>query len=122
MVSKIYPIMAGTGTEKERRMTEASFEGQAQIEVGVAAAEFPAAPGSTTTVPVAATLWMVNPLCCAWPFIILLTSVGLGAVIHTRFGTQSCGRSGTAAEPEVLPIEAMDEEAGQPDNATGGTP
>jgi hypothetical protein len=78
--------------------------------------------GLLVTVPVAATLWMVKPLCCAWPFIILLTSVGLGAVIHTRFGTQSCGTSGTATEPEVLPIEAMDEEAGQPDNATGGTP
>jgi cytoskeletal protein CcmA (bactofilin family) len=78
--------------------------------------------GLLVTVPVAATLWMVKPLCCAWPFIILLTSVGLGAVIHTRFGTQSCGTSGTAAKPEVLPIEAMDEEAGQPDNATGGTP
>jgi hypothetical protein len=33
-------------------MTEASFEGQAQIEIGVAAAEFPAAPGSTTTIPI----------------------------------------------------------------------
>jgi cytoskeletal protein CcmA (bactofilin family) len=78
--------------------------------------------GLLVTVPIAATLWMVEPLCCAWPFIILLTSVGLGAVIHTRFGRQSCGTSGTAVEPEVLPIEAMDEEAGQPDNATGGTP
>jgi hypothetical protein len=78
--------------------------------------------GLLVTVPIAATLWMVKPLCCAWPFIILLTSVGLGAVIHTRFGTQSCNGAATAAEPEVLPIEAMDEEVGQPDNATGGTP
>jgi hypothetical protein len=78
--------------------------------------------GLLVTVPVAATLWMAAPLCCAWPFIILLTSVGLGAVIHTRFGTQSCNGAATAAEPEVLPMEAMDEEAGQPDNATGGTP
>lgn len=31
---------------------ERPYEGQAQIEIGVAAAEFPAAPGSTTTVPV----------------------------------------------------------------------
>jgi hypothetical protein len=75
--------------------------------------------GLLLTVPVAATLWMAKPLCCAWPFIILLTSVGLGAVIHTRFGTQSCNGAATAAVPEVLPIEAMDEEAGQPDNATG---
>jgi hypothetical protein len=33
-------------------MTEAPYGGQAQIEIGVAAAEFPAAPGSTTTIPV----------------------------------------------------------------------
>jgi hypothetical protein len=78
--------------------------------------------GLLVTVPMAATLWMVEPLCCAWPFVILLTSVGLGAVIHTRFGTHSCNGAPTATEPEVLPIEAMDEEAGQPDNATGGTP
>ena len=31
---------------------ERSFEGGAQIQIGVAAAEFPAAPGSTTTIPV----------------------------------------------------------------------
>jgi cytoskeletal protein CcmA (bactofilin family) len=78
--------------------------------------------GLLITVPIAATLWIAKPLCCAWPFIILLTSVGLGAVIHTRFGTQGCGTSGTASEPEVLPIEAMDEEAGLPDNGNSATP
>jgi cytoskeletal protein CcmA (bactofilin family) len=78
--------------------------------------------GLLITVPIAATLWIAKPLCCAWPFIILLTSVGLGAVIHTRFGTQSCGMSGAASGPEVLPIEAMDEEAGLPDNANSDTP
>ena len=34
-------------------MTEdSSFEGQPQVEIHLAAAEFPAAPGSTTTIPV----------------------------------------------------------------------
>jgi cytoskeletal protein CcmA (bactofilin family) len=72
--------------------------------------------GMLITVGVAATFWLFAPGCCGWPFIILLTSVGLGAVIHTRFGTQSC-RSGQApTADEALPLDAMDEEAGQPDN------
>jgi hypothetical protein len=78
--------------------------------------------GLLVTVPVAAILWMAKPVCCAWPFIILLTSVGLGAVIHTRFGRQSCRPSKPAAEPALLPAEAMDEEAGEPDVPPGGTP
>jgi hypothetical protein len=73
--------------------------------------------GLLVTVPLAAILWVIKPVCCAWPFIILLTSVGLGAVIHTRFGTQSCRQPKPSAEPELLPPEAMDEEAGEPDVA-----
>lgn len=69
--------------------------------------------GLLVTVPVAALLWVLKPLCCAWPFIILLTSLGLGGVFHTRFGRQPC-RTG-AVESEPLPPEAMDEEAGKPD-------
>jgi hypothetical protein len=68
------------------------------------------------TVPLAAIFWIIKPVCCAWPFIVLLTSVGLGAVIHTRFGRQSCRQAGTIDESEVLPIEAMDEESGMPDS------
>jgi hypothetical protein len=68
--------------------------------------------GLLVTVPPAALLWALKPVCCGWPFIILLTSVGLGGVFHTRFGRQSCQ---TPAESAPLPAEAMDEEAGQPD-------
>jgi hypothetical protein len=63
----------------------------------------------------AALLWVIQPACCAWPFIILLTSMGLGAVIHTRFGTQSCRSAGPGEQYETLPEEAMDEEIGLPD-------
>jgi hypothetical protein len=49
--------------------------------------------------------------------------VGLGAVFHTRFGRQSCNQAKTAAAPaEVLPAEAMDEEAGEPDLPPDTTP
>ncbi|MFC2036679.1 polymer-forming cytoskeletal protein [Chloroflexota bacterium] len=71
--------------------------------------------GLLVTVPFVALLWIVNPLCCAWPFVILLTSVGLGAVIHTRFGTQSCRQSPRPAGSDALPLDAMDEEVGLPD-------
>jgi hypothetical protein len=71
--------------------------------------------GLVVTVPLAALLWVIQPACCAWPFIILLTSVGLGAVIHTRFGTQSCRASGPHEQFEALPPDAMDDEIGWPD-------
>jgi hypothetical protein len=77
--------------------------------------------GLLITVPVAALLWVLRPACCAWPFIVLLTSVGLGAVFHTRFGRQDCNQA-KAAETEVLPAEAMDEEAGAPDLPPDATP
>ncbi len=78
--------------------------------------------GLIITVAVATLLWLIWPLCCGWPFIILLTSLGLGAVIHTRFGRQSCSQSQPPAGPDLLPAEAMDEEAGLPDEAPGNTP
>jgi hypothetical protein len=71
--------------------------------------------GLLVTVPLAAVLWILQPACCAWPFVMLVASVGLGAVVHTRFGRQSCRPPQPAAEPDVLPAEAMDEESGQPD-------
>lgn len=73
--------------------------------------------GLLITVALAAVLWVLKPVCCAWPFVILLTSVGLGAVIHTRFGRQPCRQAtpSPSAEAEPLPAEAMDEEAGEPD-------
>jgi cytoskeletal protein CcmA (bactofilin family) len=78
--------------------------------------------GLIISVSVATLLWLIAPLCCGWPFVVLLTSIGLGAVFHTRFGTQSCGQSQPLVEPELLPAEAMDEEAGMPDQAPGNTP
>jgi cytoskeletal protein CcmA (bactofilin family) len=78
--------------------------------------------GLLVTVPLAATLWIVKPLCCAWPFIILFTSVGLGAVFHTRFGREACQQAKPPAEVEALPADAMDEESGQPDGPANGTP
>ena len=78
--------------------------------------------GLIITVPVAAVLWVLKPVCCAWPFVILVTSMGLGAVFHTRFGRQPCDQAKPTAAPEgeagvaeALPAEAMDEEAGAPD-------
>jgi hypothetical protein len=78
--------------------------------------------GLLITVSLAAILWLAKPFCCAWPFVILLTSLGLGAVFHTRFGTQSCRQSPPVAPAALLPAEAMDEEAGQPDVAPHNTP
>ncbi|MBN1658975.1 MAG: polymer-forming cytoskeletal protein [Anaerolineae bacterium] len=70
--------------------------------------------GLLVTVPLAALLTVARPVCCGWPFVVLLTSVGVGAVIHTRFGKQVCDKvAAPAAGP--LPPEAMDEEAGAPD-------
>lgn len=83
--------------------------------------------GMLITVPIAALLWIVKPVCCAWPFIVLLTSVGLGAVFHTRFGTQECGTATPVLVPEesvveatptdvdLLSLDAMDDEVGRPD-------
>jgi hypothetical protein len=78
--------------------------------------------GLLITVPVAALLWILRPACCAWPFVILLTSVGLGAVFHTRFGRQACDQAKPADRTEVLPAEAMDDEAGDPDLPPDVTP
>lgn len=77
--------------------------------------------GLLITVGLATLLWVIQPACCAWPFVILLTSVGLGAAFHTRFGRQSCRAAKTGAEPDLLPPEAMDEEAGQPDGPVAET-
>lgn len=84
--------------------------------------------GLLITVPIAALLWIVKPICCAWPYLILLISVGLGAVFHTRFGTQECTAATSmpviapavdeaSSDGDLLPLDAMDDEAGQPDQA-----
>jgi hypothetical protein len=82
--------------------------------------------GLFITAILAAILWIAKPVCCAWPFVILLSSLGLGAVVHTRFGRVSCQSAppaspGAASPPEApagdqaMPADAMDEEAGKPD-------
>jgi len=88
--------------------------------------------GLLATVWLPAVLWLIEPCCLAWPVVVLLTSLGLGAVILTRFGTRRCLPTSPPAAPvavEALPgelpaplsAEAMDQEAGQPDGppATG---
>ncbi len=82
--------------------------------------------GLLITVVLAAILWVAKPVCCGWPFVILLTSAGLGAVVHTRFGREDCralqsttAPSAPPAGDEPLPPEAMDEEAGEPDVPPG---
>lgn len=71
--------------------------------------------GMLLTVGIVASFWLIAPVCCGWPLMILLTSVGLGAVIHTRFGTRDCRLAPASAVSDVLPPEAMGEEEGQPD-------
>ena len=77
--------------------------------------------GLLITVGLVAILWILKPLCCGWPFLTLLTSVGLGAVFHTRFGTQGC-RQSMQAQSGPLPVEAMDQEVGEPDHPNNATP
>jgi hypothetical protein len=77
--------------------------------------------GLAITVLIAAFFWILKPVCCGWPVIILVSSVGLGAVFHTRFGKQPC-QPAAAASSELLPPEAMDEEAGHPDQPPPATP
>ena len=76
--------------------------------------------GLIITVLLATFFWILKPVCCGWPSVILLSSVGLGAVFHTRFGRQPCQQA-AAATSGALPPEAMDEEAGQPDQPPPAT-
>ncbi len=71
--------------------------------------------GLLITVTMTALLWLIKPLCCAWPFVILVSSIGLGAAIHTCLGQQNCRPAVPPPPPEALPAEAMESEAGQPD-------
>jgi hypothetical protein len=88
--------------------------------------------GLLATVWLPALLWLIEPCCLAWPVVILLTSLGLGAVILTRFGTRHCLPTKPSASPTAvgtpaagplpaLSADAMDQEVGQPDGppATG---
>ena len=92
--------------------------------------------GLLITIVPAVILWVIHPWCCGLPFILVLTSVGLGAVFHTRFGKQGCQKQERVLEPAPsptgaadkggaqsvapagasLPAGAMDEEQGLPDS------
>jgi len=79
--------------------------------------------GLLATVWLPAVLWLIQPCCLAWPVVVLLTSLGLGAVILTRFGTRRCLPTklpAAAAEPPALTAGEMDREAGQPDVPAAG--
>lgn len=78
--------------------------------------------GLLITVSISAMLWILKPVCCAWPLVILLTSVGLGSVFHTRFGRQGCQPAGSTPPAAALPSDAMEEETGQPDTPSAETP
>jgi hypothetical protein len=71
--------------------------------------------GLLITVGITCLLWVFQPACCAWPFVILLSSLGVGAAIHTRFGRKSCRPAKTESKSDALPPEAMAEELGRPD-------
>ena len=82
--------------------------------------------GLLATIWLPVLLWLVQSCCLAWPVMILLTSFGLGAVILTRFGTRPCQSTRTnlaAPSPsQPVPVEEMDQEAGQPDGPPAQTP
>ena len=91
--------------------------------------------GLLVTLVPATVLWLIQPWCCGVPFVVVLTSIGLGAVFHTRFGTRTCQKESPHLEPDMpapgpaskvdseevsaeydsLPADVMDQEAGLPD-------
>lgn len=91
--------------------------------------------GLLITVFTTALIGLVSPACCLGPFVVLLSSIGVGAAIHTRFGRQSCQvppaaqtvadsnpvlPAAEAIDNAVLPAEAMDDEIGLPDEPPSG--
>jgi hypothetical protein len=52
---------------------------------------------------ITATLWIVAGPCLGWPFVILIGSFGLGAVVMTRFGTQEYVPAPPATGTSVVP-------------------
>lgn len=54
---------------------------------------------------VTATLWIVAGSCLGWPFVTLIGSFGLGAVVLTRFGTQEYVPTRTMTQPPVPAAE-----------------
>jgi hypothetical protein len=74
--------------------------------------------GSAILSLIAAAIWIISECCLGWPFVILVGSFGLGAVVLTRFGTQEyVPPQATEAAPvpvvedeaELAPVEERDE-------------
>lgn len=66
------------------------------------------AVGSVILSLITAVLWIITDCCLGWPFVILVGSFGLGAVVLTRFGTQEyvpAPESPAAPQPSVLLAE-----------------
>jgi hypothetical protein len=76
--------------------------------------------GLLVTIVPAVILWIIQPWCCGFPFVIILTSVGLGAVFHTRFGTQGCQKEERFREPDALPADAAGSDVAQPATLEAG--
>jgi cytoskeletal protein CcmA (bactofilin family) len=72
---------------------------------------------------IAAAIWIVSDCCLGWPFVVLVGSFGLGAVVLTRFGRREYVPSQVAEaapvpvvedEPEFTPVEEPDEAPSEP--------
>jgi hypothetical protein len=59
---------------------------------------------------IAAAIWIVSDCCLGWPFVILVGSFGLGAVVLTRFGTREYVPA-QAGEATPVPTEADEAES-----------
>jgi hypothetical protein len=71
--------------------------------------------GLALTIWLPALLFLSDVCCIGWPLVVMLiSSIGVGSVVLTRFGTRPCFAAARKAD-EPLPAEAMDEEAGKPD-------
>jgi len=71
--------------------------------------------GGATLSLITAALWIVADCCLGWPFVIVVGSFGLGAVVLTRFGTQEYipapAATTTPAAPQ--PLLSVAEEEGE---------
>jgi hypothetical protein len=57
---------------------------------------------------IAAAIWIVSDCCLGWPFVVLVGSFGLGAVVLTRFGRREYVPSQVA---EAAPVPVVEDEA-----------
>jgi hypothetical protein len=69
-----------------------------------------AAVGTGILSLIAAGLWVVADCCLGWPYIIVVGSFGLGAVLLTRLGTQEYVPAPEAPVPPQPPVSLADDE------------